>query len=298
MPEPNDNRAAPQAMSQTQGWLDGAPGGDLNLDDLFPNPELAQRPQTPASPQAPQAPAAPPSPYMRTATGTVYNSLEDAVRGTEEKDRIIAQLRAEKAAEIGTDPLRRQPAPEDPSAAIYKRLAKAAGEGNAEDYVSTLRELTLQTLAPYGPLIAEAGREKVLRAAASENPQLREFVGSAEYLAVLERRPLLKEAIQRAESDPGAVSQLQEFYGLAYGDAVSRRAPVVVSAPQTPNPRPTLHPSTPSPTGQTPQPYSGSYSLDQPLPGSKAERQAALRAILQSGRDRGLDNADWNKAGY
>src|SRR5260221_13346151 len=240
MPDPVVPHTVPQSHSQTSGWLSNSPGGDLNLDDLYPNPEGALQAPLPPQPQVTQTPVVPSTPFIRTSTGTVYNSPEDTVRGIEEKDRIIAELRAAKAAETGIDPLKRQAPTEDPNTVAFKRLAKAAESGNAEDYVQTLREITLQTLAPYGPLMAEAGREKILRASASENPALREFVGSAEYAGILERRPLLREAIQRAESDPGAVQQLQEFYGLAYSDAVTRRGPAGVLMHATPNARPTF----------------------------------------------------------
>lgn len=298
MPDPT-NPQVPTSHSQTAGWLDGAPGGDLNLDDLFPNPETRLQAPPPQQPPAPQTPPAPPAPFIRTQTGTVYNSAEDTIRGIEEKDRIIAELRASKAAEIGADPLKRPASPEDPNAAIFKRLAKAAEAGNSEDYVNTLRELTLQTLAPYGPMIAEAGREKVLRAAASTHPGLRDFVGSAEYTGVLERNPLLREAIGRAEADPQAVGQLQEFYRLAYSDAVASRGPsVILQTPPTPNPRPTLTHSTPSLPPQAGQPYQQSgYSLDNPLPGQRGDRNAAYKAILEQGRARGLGDVDWGKVG-
>lgn len=290
MPDPNEPQRVPMSHSQTAGWLDGAPGGDLNLDDLFPNPETRLQNAPSATVVPPQAPPqTPPAPFLKTATGTVYNSVEDAIRGTEEKDRIIAQLRATKAAELGADPLKRQPEPEDPKKVLFQRLAKAAQEGDYSTYVDTLSQVTQQTLAPYAPYIAEVGREKVIRTAAIENPALREFVGGAEYQAVMERRPRLAEAIRNAEMNPDYVGQLEEFYSLAYSDAVSHRAPAVVVAPATPNPRPTLSQTTPTP--QPPLP-GGGYINEQQL-----YSREGRKAILENGRARGLVDADWGKVG-
>jgi hypothetical protein len=279
----------PQSSSQTAGWLDGAPGGDLNLDDLFPNPETRLQAQPQPPPAVPQAPPPVPQPFMRTQTGSVYNSAEDAIRGIEEKDRIIAQLRAEEAGRRGVDPLRRQPEAENPKQVLFKRLAKAAETGDYESYVDTLEQVTRQTLAPYAPMIAEVGREKIIRASATENPQLREFLESPEYTAVLERRPLLAQAIQAAENNPDATQQLQEFYGLAYTDALSRRPAPVLQAPTTPNPRPTLSHTTP-----TPQPpmANGGYMTEAQLYSKEGRK-----AILENGRARGIADADWGKVG-
>jgi hypothetical protein len=288
MPDPNEPQV-PRSHSQTAGWLADAPGGDLNLDDLFPNPETRLQSQPPQVPAVPQAPPAPPQPFMRTQTGTVYNSAEDAIRGIEEKDRVIAQLRAEKAAATGVDPLKRQPEPENPKKALFQRLAKAAETGDYDAYIGTLAEVTQQTLAPYAPYIAEVGREKILRASATENPALRDFVGSAEYQAVMERRPLLAQAIQAAENNPDAVGQLQEFYQLAYADAVSRRAPQVLTTPAAPNPRPTLSQTTPNPQAPLPN---GGYVSEAQLYSREGRKQ-----ILENARARGVADMDWGKIG-
>lgn len=290
MPDPNEPRSVPQSHSQTAGWLDGAPGGDLNLDDLFPNPETRLQTAPPAPAVPPQATQpAPPAPFFKTTTGTVYNSVEDAIRGTEEKDRIIAQLRAAKAAELGADPLKRQPEPEDPKKVLFQRLAKAANDGDYATYVDTLAQVTQQTLAPYAPYIAEVGREKIIRTAAIENPALRDFVGGAEYQAVMERRPRLADAIRNAEMNPDYVGQLEEFYSLAYSDAVSHRAPAVVVAPAAPNPRPTLSQTTPTP--QAPL-ANGGYVNEAQLYSREGRKQ-----IIENARARGLGDMSWEKAG-
>lgn len=287
------NRAVPRSQADSFGWMQDAPGGDLNLDELFPNPEV----HTTISRQEPaavsQTPPAVPQDFIVTQTGTRYRSIEDTVKGIEEKDRIIAELRAAKAAELGHDPLRRTPeAPvKDPRQEVFERLSKAAHAANAQDYIDILQEITRQTMAPYAPMIAEVGREKAIRSVSAETPQIREFVGSADYRAVLERRPRLAQAISAAESDPNLVDQLQEFYSLAYSEAVARRVPEIARAAQTaqpPNPRPTLSSTTPTP-GNTPgQPGRINESMLYSREGRKA--------IMESGRANLMD-ADWGKNG-
>lgn len=302
MPDPNQP-TTPTSASQTLGWFQDAPGGDLNLDDLFPNPELAapQAPLQVTPPQVPQSPQAAPQPFIKTATGTVYNTVEDAVKGTEEKDRIIAELRAQRAAESGQDPLRRQAAqtPSQPPQAdydsqIFKRYEEAATKRDAKAYLDAQRQLILDTLAPYAPMIAEAGREKAIRTIASNNPHIREFVGSSEYLAVLAERPLLADAIRNAESNPQAVGQLNEFYSIAYDTAVARRVPQIAqaaaqhAAQQPPQSRPTLTPSTLPPAPYAPA--AGGIS------DSNLGTREGRKAIIEAGRQR-LDSVDWSKVG-
>lgn len=297
MPDPNPT--VPRSQAESYGWMADAPGGDINLDELFPNPEVASQSQHPPVVVPSQTTPPPPQDFLRTATGTVYRSSEDAVRGIEEKDRIIAELRANRAAETGHDPLRRTPqeAPKDPRQELFERLSKAAGSGNAVDYVETLQEITRQTIAPYAPMIAEVGREKAIRGVTAENPQIREFMASPDYRAVLERRPRLAQAIANAEADPQLADQLQEFYGLAYAEAVSRRVPQIArdaaqsAPPPPPNPRPTLSTSTPTPMAT--QTHSN-YTLDN-LPSNRQARQEALRGIKD--RYQGLGDTDWAKVG-
>jgi hypothetical protein len=149
--------------------------------------------------------------------------------------------------------------------------------------------VTQEAIAPYAPYIAEVGREKILRASAVENPALRDFVGSAEYQAVMERRPLLAQAIQAAENNPDAVGQLQEFYGLAYADAVSKRPPATLTVAQTPNSRPTLTQTHPTPQAPLPN---GGYVSEAQLYSREGRKQ-----ILENARARGLSDMDWVKAG-
>ena len=298
MPEPNTPQV-PRSQAESYGWMADAPGGDINLDELFPNTEVAPQMQPPPTAQPTQSAPPPPQDFIVTATGTRYRSPEDAIKGIEEKDRIIAELRAKQAAETGHDPLRRTPQepPKDPRQEMFERLSKAAQTGNHADYIETLQEITRQTIAPYAPMIAEVGREKAIRNVSAENPAIRDFVNSADYRAVLERRPRLAQAIQNAEQDPSLAEQLQEFYGLAYADAVSRQVPQIArqaaqsAAPPPPNPRPTLTPShsTPPATSQ----YSG-YSLDN-LPVNRQARQEALKALKE--RFAGAQDTDWGKVG-
>ena len=85
-----------------------APDQGMNLDDIFgenssapttteinPNPQPTTTETTPS----------PTEPFIKTKTGTVYKSIDDAVQGIEVKDTLIAQLREQVKQQTGADPL-------------------------------------------------------------------------------------------------------------------------------------------------------------------------------------------------
>lgn len=238
-------------------WMSSQPGADFDLDALFPNPEvpLQAPPQAPAAPQ-PQAPAQAPEVFLKTATGTVYKTPEEAVRGTEEKDRVIAQLRAQVAASQGVDPLKKsnQEPPSDPRVAYFKELASAAEKGDAASYLDTLGRIQDARLAPYAPLLAEVARERAVRKLESEMPAARQFLQSSTYNETLDALPRLKEAITMSENDPNMADQLKELYKIAALSAQGMRTSELVRTAAANNPvqpvasRPTLTASTPTPT--------------------------------------------------
>src|SRR5882672_10860068 len=92
MPDPNNVSAGANG-----GRIDlsAAPGGNLDWDSLFPNPELAAS-QSQAAPGTnldgqPQAQQSN-EPFLK-AGDTVYKSAEDAINGTVHKDTLIARYR-------------------------------------------------------------------------------------------------------------------------------------------------------------------------------------------------------------
>ncbi len=290
MPNPNGSLdgAAPA------NWFDAAPGGDLSLDDLFPNPE--NPPQSDAPPASDPPPQAAPDPeyFLRTNTGTVYKTPEDAVKGTEEKDRVIAQLRSEVASIKGTDPLKKTPAtggqPQvDESLTrnpkkFFGDLVAAANAGDAEAYANTLARFQMELLQPYSPLMADVSRERAVRSADSENKGVREFIGSREYSEVLEQLPALKQAIEAAEADPQYAGYLPQYYKTAYLASLGSRMPAIIeSAKQTPAPqipRPTLVGSTPNLPAE---PASPAFRSTAAALASKDGRRAIIEQFEKSG---------------
>jgi ribosomal protein L29 len=256
MPD-NNGTTSPEQVLDANVW--NPPGGELSLDELFPNPELT--PQAPPQIQAPAPQAPPPEEFfLKAGTGTVYRTKEDAVRGTEEKDRTIERLKNElaqlKAQTATTQP--EQPASHREFAKqFFARLSKAASEGDAEAYANTLAEFQLAVLEPYRPLMSNVAKENAIRANEAEVKDIRTFIGSPAYRETLERFPTLKQAIEAAETYPQLAHQLPEFYRLAHESYVARKAVETNQAlstqqfqqqhtAQTPL-RPTLTSSTPTP---------------------------------------------------
>lgn len=289
----------PTTPLQTQmgsGWYD-PPGGDIELDSLFPEPGQPQAaPATPAPP-APQAPAEPQS-FLKTSTGTVYMNPEDAVKGIEEKDRVINELRSKLKATEGSDPLKHQPVSQEPRSyaeqpeRVFDDLVDAANRGDKRKYAETLTRYNMEMLAPYAGLLSDVARERAIREAESQTHGVREFVGSPDFAAYVDSRPVLKQAIDFALSNPQASGQATELLQLAYEASLGRRAPELIrtAAAQTPvvpqNPRPTMTSSTPTMTpGQNPSSRPNMYTSD------------GRKAIIEAGKSKGLDGASWSEIG-
>jgi len=234
MAEPNRAQLA-AAQAQTVGtgdFLGQAPGADIDLDQLFPNPEnpaTQQQAQAPEQPAA-QQPAA--EPFLKAETGTVYATREDAIRGVTEKDRVIAELRARIQERDGVDPLRKgtqtqtQPATTSPKGYLeepekfYDDLASAAASSDKRRYFQAtdrlVEEKLSQLLGPLAPLMNEVAHEKALRESEKRAQGSREYVGGEDYQALIAQFPILQDAIKLSESNPvlGA-AQLDQLYALA-----------------------------------------------------------------------------------
>jgi hypothetical protein len=279
MNDPN----TPQSQTQLGNWFADAPGGDSDLDQLFPNPE--GQPQATPVPQAPQTPAAPEW-FLESSTGTKYKSKEDAIKGIADKDQYIAKLRQE-LEEVKKPAVAEKPAP-DPMEAAFDDLVAAANKGDKRGYMNKLAEIQLANLAPYAPLLGEVARERALRAAEAETHGVYDFAGSAEMSVYLENRPTLRQAIELASRNPQVPQeQLKELYQIAYEAALGRKAPdlvrnaAVAVAPPVPT-RPTLTTSTPtlSPAGTNPA-QASLYSHE------------GRRAIIDRAEQRGVDKTAW-----
>lgn len=280
MNEPNNPNAA------SAQW--NPPGGDFNLDDLFPNPE--GNPQS--EPQVTQAPAQPVEPeyFLRVPTGSVYKTAEEAANGFAEKDRTIerqkqelAQLKARPHAQNG-----QQPAQPDFAETAFDRLAEAAQKGDKRGYIQALADVQMATLSPLAPLIEEVAQERAVRNLGPNADNFRTFFASEEYGKILEHLPTLKQAIEAAKVNPAQfANQLPELYELAYNTYVAKNTNQITrnavnnnAQPVAPTPpRPTLSSSTPTPVPSgNPSPVS--YTREQLL-----ANRAARQQYLQRFRD-------------
>lgn len=293
MPDPIN----PGQVQDASSW--NPPSGEMSLDDLFQNPELVA--QQPAPVQPPVQPA-PVEDFLKASTGTVYRSREEAIRGTEEKDRTIERLKAQIQQQSQPAPSATQPSQTEDEYAkgIFKRFSDAASANDHQAYLRTLAEFQMSQLAPFAGLLSEVAKEKAIRAMEPEAQDFRQFVGSSEYTRTLEQFPTLKDAIRNAEANPQMAGQLGEFYKLAYrsykaehaGEAAAQQIVQQVPAP-TPA-RPTLSPSTPSlpPTG-VPQ-RSAQMSRDQVLGDRNARREFLKRYESENG---GALQTQWSSVG-
>jgi hypothetical protein len=236
---------------------------DVNLDDIFgeagqndPNAHAASQPNV--EPPAPATTS--PEPFLKAATGTVYKTADDAVRGIEQKDALISKLRQESIARTGVDPVTGQRVPEPNQPVSYlsdgkkyvEDLANAATKNDPNEYVRIQSQLAQEQMAPYLPLLTEFAKSKAINDLAHTNPAAREFIGSADYNKTLESYPALGEAIQFAEQNPAAGQRLGEFYSMAVALNSSLKLPEQVrSTPlvaQTIRPTVTSSASHPPPT--------------------------------------------------
>jgi len=254
---------------------------DMLLDDLFPNPEVpsnaattqpAGTPQAqPAVSTAPSAqPTTAPQPvtttttpsedfFFRTSTGTVYKTREDALRGTEQKDRLIEKLRQDYIREKGIDPITGKPAsisvvtnqPQQATQQSYAQsdqffddLYRAVEKGDKSAYRTTLGKFVSeiaeyrmqQILQPLQPLVSEFSRTSATSQVQREIANFAQFAQTPEYQQVLTEFPDLKLAIDAAEQNPSYAAKLPEYYKLAYRAAYGKTVPDMVrsATPQAP----------------------------------------------------------------
>lgn len=321
MPEPNTTNPSPTSTN----WLDDAPGGDIPFSELFgSNPDTSatstEPPTTAASAPAtsePQAtePAkttpdpAPASFRIQTKTGTVYDSLEAATSGIEEKDTVIEQLRQRFIATTGVDPLKKNPTPaasadtspnylQDPNK-YASDLYEAAKKNDAKQYQQTQLRLFEQYLGPALPMFQEFVKERAqdqvssqAKSFPSEVKSFREFRGSGAFQKVMQENEVLAQAITTAEGNFQFSSQLPGLYKLAYQSYVASNLPEVVraapAAAATSTPPPTSRPTSTSTTLSPTSPASS--QSDQELLRSK-EGRAELKRRFESS---GLAATDWD----
>lgn len=242
--------------------LFGGAGDDSGLPStnhtqpVEPTTETTEPVTEPAATE-PQAPASTPITefVLKTNTGTVYKSIEEAAKGIEQKDQLIANLRQMVSAVTGEDPLNRksgQPTTTQPRTGYLQDpnrfaqdLTQAATNKDWNKYLQTqlapVREYIEQQFGPYLPALQNVGKQQALDSITRTVPDFKQFYGSDSYNKVMEARPRLANAIKFAESN-NLQEDLQELYQIAHDQSVAMRMPELVKAqqtarPQTPVPR-------------------------------------------------------------
>lgn len=261
-----------------------------DIDALSQDP-AAQPQAPPAAPTEPQAPA-PREPFLRTSTGTVYNTQEEADRGFSEKDRQIDSARQWAIAMTGYDPISGKPARATPYTEetnyvrepekFYDDLSAAAQKGDKRAYAAINLKLLQDA---YAPVLTQSAKSAALENAERARPGLRKFIGTQKYTEYLDQVPLLQQAIQAAESRPEMGAQLTDLFVLTYDGASGRSMPEILKTaraqavvPANPAPtRPTLQPVS-QPAGGTP---SGPPDMSTP---------EGRKAIIDGAKSRGIEN--------
>lgn len=264
-----------------------APGGDIALNDLFGDqPKPAAAPTT-ATTDTPAASATNPTPisseYFLDAGTSKYKTQEEAIRGFAHKDEVIEHLRGIAVQATGIDPLTGQKVavPRSQSSAPYNPgqpvvndsylnnpakysadLRDAVAKNDETRYLHVqaqlAREQMMADFAPFAPMLQKFGVAQAVDTVISTKPEFKGFYGSQEYTKALDARPLLKGAIQNAESNIEMQNQLPELYSLTYEIAQLQRMSDLLKTQQTPSTptqaRPTAQPSRiapPAPTTDT-----------------------------------------------
>jgi hypothetical protein len=235
--------------------MSDAPGGDLSLDDIFGEQSSTQTTADPApiTPQPTENATSTSGPFLKTKTGTVYNSVEDAVTGIEHKDALIQQLRSEIAQKSGQDPLatrRQQEAANrqvnyvDDQSKYFEDIAAAVEKKDTKGYMDAQTKLIWDTLGPLAPTLVQLSKANAERVVSEQLPEFKGFLNSDQYGQIVQESPLLADAIRSAEQNPAASGQLPELYKIAYLSSQGRRLPELVKNVRTEPaqvPRPTVH---------------------------------------------------------
>lgn len=269
--------------------FDDMPSGADSLDDIFSGLADSTTVITPSAEPTVEPVVVADQPFLKTATGTVYKSIDDAVTGIEHKDALIAQLRQEVLQAKGSDPLKRTPEQQVEQPKTYKQDPKKYFEdikkAKDEDEILNVQgryvnEMVAEQLAPYAPLIAGLARSQAVSQISSELPQFHTFLNSQEYKDTLDSFPLLKQSIEISESYPERSGDLSQLYKMAAMAAAGRSLPKGVSTVQQTvvQPRPTITP-TPSPALPNGNPNPPTLQTSE-----------GRKAIIQQQEARGVDN--------
>lgn len=217
---------------------------------------------------------------------SVYKSSEEAVKGINEKDRVISELRSQLESTTGHDPLRGPPAPTGPQSytenaeGFIETLSRASNDGNANAYRDAHVQLMSEVLSPLAPVLSDLAKTQAVNSVSEKVQGFREFVGSDAYKNTLDASPELAEAISLAESNIGYNTKLPELYEMSFYQHRGRQAPEMVrAAAETVREAPQA-PVLESSTLQAPP---------APVAASNMNRQESIRAQIAAMEAGGID---------
>ena len=268
---------------------------DMTLDDLYPQDNTTQQtPQEPAGGTTPEPQTlSPKEPFLRTSTGTIYNTQEEAERGIAEKDRALEQSRQWTIAMTGYDPISGKPARATPYTEeinyvrdpekFYDDLVAAQAKGDKRAYALINMKMMDSLMDQYRPALTQSARATALENAERARPGIREFVGTDKYKNYLEQVPLLRDAMSAAETRPEMSTQLQDLFILTFDGATGRSVPEILKTAKA-----QAQPANPAPVRPTLQPMS------QPVGGTPASAPdmstpEGRKAIIDGARSRGIE---------
>jgi len=291
--------------------MSSAPGADLSFDNLFPPegvdpsaPPQAVAPETapPAPPQAPEQ-----QPFLK-AGNSVYLTHEEAAKGLEYKDQLVHRYRT-FLKENGFDPNTfkkvaepQAPAPPQQNQSpytyygngnkVYEDFAKAVANKDPRGYEAVLNRYTQEAidaqLSPYAPLLAEVADQRARRQVKEQVPDFETFISSPDHAEVMNRVPLLKQAIENAQRTPQAADHLAQLYQIEY--LINRGIKAGSPAPQQATAAPTVRTTTPTATMTPPTPTN--YK-----PAEWATNREARKQLIQDRKAQGIEDVDWGRLG-
>jgi len=286
----------PYAGGQALDMSD-APGGDFSLDDLFPPEGPDTSPQAQAEPAAPSPePQAQPVPveeefFLKTPTGTVYKTKEDAIKGIAHKDTLIAEYNRNKPVATPT------PTPagpinyaQDPNK-FWDDMADAQTKGDKLAFARTLQQFMSDNFAPYVPAVQYGVVQKAFETVSNELPDFRTFHASEDYKNSVEASPVLKQAIEMAENNVQASGQLPELYKLAYMLNLGRKSAEVARTAQAPVREPQAVRPTTTPGTMSREPIANAGAPD-------ITTSEGRKAIIERAKQAGLMDQTWSKLGF
>lgn len=178
-----------------------------------------------------------------------YKTKEEAERGLNEKDQLIARMRSMLEAATGVDPVKVIKGRGDRTNVSYLQdatqyamdktkaaeLGQKTGDWTAyRDVEAKLqREIMQQDLAPYMPVVQDVGRQKAIKAVASEIPDFETFYGSETWNKALEARPKLREAVEMGEQRGIPPLDMAELYKSVYDAGQTIKLPTLLKQNST-----------------------------------------------------------------